>query len=390
MTLDFQQLLKQVKQLGENARARQHELEDRREKARELLRHYASQADALSRKVQAVVQSHDPTLRCALPNHEPLNGHFPLPPLPDQATVLAADGSQINPDRHAEVNYALINVGAICMLHNSPENPHTYVQTQLLYEEDAQAISEATLALRRDLNERRMLAELAEGAAPPVLSFTDGPMELWGARDAGGEEASQYQKSLAEYLAVLSRLHELGVATAGYVDKPAANLALRLLEVACTPENELADIRNHRPLQGVTDLDLFTGLLDTGERSAVFGIQSQAARSYRDELALHFFYLNAGRPGERWLARVEIPAWVAEDQTMLDNLHAILVKQCQMTGVRPYPYLLHRAHETAVVSLQEKEQVTQMIVAELRRRGVPVGKRSHKQSAKDLPGRTRL
>ena len=58
-------------------------------------------------------------------------------------------------------------------------------------------------------------------------------------------------------------------------------------------------------------------------------------------------------------------------------------------GPRPYPYLLHRAHEVALVSLQEKEQVTQMIARELHQRGVPVGQRSYKQSAKALPGRRR-
>ena len=68
----------------------------------------------------------------------------------------------------------------------------------------------------------------------------------------------------------------------------------------------------------------------------------------------------------------------------------MLVDQCRILGSRPYPYLLHRAHETALVSLQEREQVTQMIVLELRQRGVPVEGISNKQYAKDQPGRSRL
>jgi hypothetical protein len=121
----------------------------------------------------------------------------------------------------------------------------------------------------------------------------------------------------------------------------------------------------------------------------VFALQSQSARSYTQALALHFFYLNAGRPGKPWLARVEIPAWVVDDPEMLDRLHAVLISQCRTMGSRPYPYLLHRAHETAVVSLQEKEQVTQMIALELRRRGVQVGEMSQKQAAKQFQSRTR-
>mgnify|MGYP001066250455 CR=1 FL=1 len=102
-----------------------------------------------------------------------------------------------------------------------------------------------------------------------------------------------------------------------------------------------------------------------------------------------FFYLNVGMEHEGYLARVEIPAWVAEEPSKLDMLHAVLISQCRMLGPRPYPYLLHRAHETAVVSFDEKEQVTQMVVNELLMRGVSVPRRSNKQAAKDVGRRTR-
>jgi hypothetical protein len=121
----------------------------------------------------------------------------------------------------------------------------------------------------------------------------------------------------------------------------------------------------------------------------VFAMQSQSARRYRDELALHFFYLNVGRPRRPWMARVEFPAWVAADTRKLDDLHAVLVDQCSWMGNRPFPYLLQRAHETAVVTFEEREQVTQMIALELRRQQVEVGEMSQKQAIKNLPGRTR-
>ena len=113
------------------------------------------------------------------------------------------------------------------------------------------------------------------------------------------------------------------------------------------------------PLRGVIDRQLFRDLLGPGERSAVFAIQSRSGQHYLGDLALHFFYLNVGRPGKPWLARVEIPAWVAKDNEQLDNLQAVLMQQCQILGSRPFPYLIHRAHEVAVVSLDEKEQVEQ-------------------------------
>jgi hypothetical protein len=80
--------------------------------------------------------------------------------------------------------------------------------------------------------------------------------------------------------------------------------------------------------------------------------------------------------------RVEIPKWVAEDSRKLDLLHGILLEQCKMIGSRPYPYLLHRAHETAVVRFEEKEQVGQLLALELRRINAEVGDDSNKAVAK--------
>lgn len=390
MSLDFKQVREQVKQLGEAALQRQQRLIDLRKQACDVLEQNASQLDPLRRKVQRVVKEYDPNLRCAMPFQEPLDAHFPTPGLPSTATVIAADGSQIFMDRHAEVEYALINVGAIQMQLGTPQPPLTQITSQLLYYEQAENLSEATLALRRDLNERKRLDELASGLQPPVITFTDGPMELVWARVEGSGEASAFQKSLEEYLQVLAHLGSSQVTTAGYVDKPGADLVVRLLEVAMASETDLANIRKSRPLRGVRDRDLYTDLLQPGERSAVLTLQSPSARNYQGSLALHFFYLNVGlRPNKPWLARVEIPAWVAENPAMLDSLHAVLIGQCRMMGEHPYPYLLHRAHETAVVNRQEQEQVTQMIVLELRRLGINIEGKSQKQELKDSAERTR-
>lgn len=395
MALDFQQVRDQVRQLGDNAKQREGELQKKKEQAKALLANYAVDLQKLQQKVQNTVQQFDPSLRCALPVHEALDAAFPTPTLPKAATILAADGSQINPDRHAEVDYCLINVGAIQARYGSSEAPRTITTCRLFYDQELYTatgtITEARLALLRDSNERKTLADLAEGLPAPVITFTDGPMELWGGPSGPDREAaSEFQRSLEAYKKVLAHLNELQVTTAGYVDKPGASLVVRLLEVAMTPEDKLYGIREHFPLRGVTDYFLYCGLLDPGERSAVFAMQSQSAQHYPGPLALHFFYLNVGIAGHSHVARVEIPAWVVEDPARLDELQSVLVHQCRMMGTRPYPYLLHRAHETAVVTLAEKEQVTQMIALELRRRGVAVGEASYKQAAKGLAGRTRL
>jgi hypothetical protein len=389
MSIDFQQVQSQIKRLGEAAYLREQRLQVKREKARALLESWATDFDRLSWKVLQA-QVHDQTLRCALPVKEPMDASFDHPGLPLGATLIAADGSQIAPDRHAEVLYCLVNVGGIFLQTGSSLAPSLCVETQLYYDDQLLSgggvMTEAALALNRDLAERSLLARLARESTPPVITFTDGPMELWGARD--GDNAQDFQQKLEVYLHVLKEMAAAGAVTGGYVDKPSANLVLRLLEVAILPEDELPQVKKWRPLQGVSDIDLFRPLLGPGQRSGVFSIQSKSANQYQDELALHFFYLNVGldRP---WLARVEIPGWVAQDDEKVGQLHAALVEQCRILGRRSYPYLLHRAHEAAVVTLQEKEQVTQMIVREMRNRGLSVGEISHKQGMKNLPRKGR-
>jgi hypothetical protein len=220
-----------------------------------------------------------------------------------------------------------------------------------------------------------------------VITLTDGPLELWTTTLEEGRVAGEFKKSLDIYLGVLRKLHEINATTAGYVDKPGADLVVRLLEVAKAGDDDLAELRKYHPFKGVTDIELYRDLLQPGERSAIFGIQSRSSKPYLGDVRLHFFYLNVGRDEHPYLARVEAPAWVIEDPSMLDALHAVLVSQCRMIGARAYPYLLHRAHETALVNLEDKEQVTQMIVNELRKRGLEVAGSSAKQYNKDVSGK---
>lgn len=396
MTVNFQQVYTRINEIGASVQQRKKTIEERRAKARALLNIYADTLDVLRDVVESAKKA-DPMLRCALPLKEPLDSHIPPPPLSLNATLIAADGSQIHPNRHEQVQFGLVNVGAIVLMLNSDQVTQVYTDSHLLFDDDlftpsGNPLTEAMIALQRDLAERKKLGELAGNYPDPVITFTDGPIELWGVRD--GEDAATYQKSLEDYLAVLSDLHVRGVTTAGYVDKPSADLVMRLLElIEATPE-QLRKLKEYHPLRGATDRWLFGDkkelLLKPGERSAVFGIQSKLETHYKDELSLCFFYLNAGTEGRPWPVRVEIPGWVADDVEKLGLLHAVLVSQCRMMGAKPYPYLLHRAHETAVVSFEERAQVEQMLMSELRRNNGDSDEGSYKQSAKNGQGRTRF
>ena len=393
MPIDYQQIYEKIQEIGKGARERKKTLEERRFKARELLAVYASELDALRTKVDSA-RTVDANIRCAYPLTESLASSHPAPDPVIEATLIAADGSQINPDRHAAVQFGLVNVGVILMKLNSGEAPEVSTESELLFGDDLLPngipMSDGMVALKRDLAERIKLDEVSKRIKGHVVTFTDGPIELWGAK---GEDANSYEDFIKKYLTILSRLQTRGVITAGYVDKPSADLVVRLLEIAMADNEQIQKLREFHPLRGVSDRWLFgekeNPLLPPGHRSAVFKIQSSSDKRYEGVLSLHFFYLNVGTEGHPWPVRVEVPRWVVDDTEKLDLLHAVLVGQCRMMGSRPYPYLLHRAHETAVVKQEEKQQIEQLLTMELRKNNEEIDEGSNKQSAKDLQGITR-
>ncbi len=298
MPIDYQQIYEKIQEIGKGARERKKTLEERRSKARELLKAYASELDALRSKVDSA-KAVDQNIRCALPLDEPLDSSYPPPfdqtqDKPDsviQATLIAADGSQINPDRHAAIQFSLVNVGAITMRLNSGEAPRIDTESELLFGEDLLPngfpLSDGMVALKRDVAERTKLEELSKGIKGPIVTFTDGPIELWGAK---GEDAKSYLDYVEKYKGVLSRLQSRGVITAGYVDKPSADLVIRLLEIADAKPEQLEKLREYHPLRGVSDRWLYgekeNPLLPPGHRSAIFHIQSSSEKNYKRHLVI--------------------------------------------------------------------------------------------------------
>ncbi len=390
MPVDYQQIHARIKEIGAGARERRKTLDDRRKKARDLLLANSDKLDFLRAKVNSA-KAVDANIRCAYPLNESLTSHYPLSASAKDVTIIAADGSQINPDRHAAVQFCLINVGAIVMRLNSGQSPEIYTNTELFYGdelEEYKLTNEGSIALRRDLDERVAIDDISKDLKGSILNFIDGTMEIWGAKDI--EDAKAYERSVQSYLTILSRLQSRGIATAGYVDKPSANLVVRLLEMVMALPKELENLRDYHSLEGTTDLWLFGDqnddfqLLKPGERSAVFGLQSGSEKYYKGALSLHFFYLNvSGSERHPQIARVEVPKWLTEDKEKLDLVQSVLLEQCGMLGSRPYPYVLNRAHEIAVVKQEEKQQIEQMLAIELRRNREQVGNASNKQGGKN-------
>lgn len=347
------------------------------EEARLLLQQFSTDQTALHERVE-LAERVQQKLRFdwvgAAPTNEALAEAYPLPPGPERVTVIASDGSQIMPDRHAITLYYLINVGSIVYRHGSNSKPQTHNPKPLLgyepedmHDEQGRLIAPAEISARRDLAELKVLTDLAPAytrkGAEPVITLIDGQLSLR-VIDLPFDRQEKYQN---QYLEMLNRLRESRALPAGYIDRPRSTFVLALLHLASlAPEAITEEALRHNPFRHLTDLDLFD-FLEPGQRSAIFAFKAKGMEKYGQAgHGVHFFYLNvASSEAGTYLARVEIPAWLVADPQAVDALHATIVRQARLTG--GYPYVLARADELAVISSEEREAVELMLAIEMRR-----------------------
>jgi hypothetical protein len=387
MPINFQQIRSAIQKFGQEAPVQAKLREQNLETALSILRQSSQESEQLQERIHSTLIA-NPDLRCALPTSEPLDFTHATTPSSEPIVLLAADGSQIIPDQHLAVQFGVINVGLMRMQPDT--TPRENIESDLLYAQDIYneqgfLVGEELIALRRDHKERSHLLQAALQESQTVLTLTDGPLELF----REGRETTEYQNLLADYLNILAEIAQLAVLTAGYVEKPRSDLLIRSLELTLLPEDRLSEAGRVRQLPGITDADLFSRVLQPQQRSAIFRLNSSSAKRFHGPLAIHFFYLNIGRENKPQIARVEIPSWVLIKPENIDLIHHHLLDQCQIMGVKAYPYILHRAHEIALVSYQERQHLLGLLQQTLLSQGLEPGDKSSKQYHKDLSGKTR-
>jgi len=391
VTVNYQDVVSQIKEMGADTIRREKELKSRLRKAQAFLSEYDEKIIELQQKIDEAVSFY-PKLRCAKPYKESLRFHRPLPDCSAPTTIISVDGSQIYYDHHSEVRYALINIGAFIMPPGASDLPQTVTESELIFGERlfhfGRAINKTQLEQLRDFKERDFITKLAQNYPSPSISLTDGPLEIWGMLD-DDDNASEDNEQLSKYENILNQLRSFKVVPAGFIDNPGMNYVSRMLELTLASQEELTNLKTFQPLQGVSDIDLYKDMLPPGERSAIFLIQSFSVKSKALEEfnQTYFFYVNINSSEDTNLVRVEIPAWVAHDPSAVDCLHSALIKQSNLLGNIGYPYALLRAHEIAVVTFQEKEYIDQIVARELRQQGIVIKRPHGKQRSKNTVNR---
>ena len=129
MTLEFEKLTSDLEKMVQTAAKRRQRQEAQTTVYQKTLNEYATDWARIEQALSVAAKKSDEKFyRSAGPldASEPLNTAFSPPSPPDIATIIAVDGSQILPDRHAAYQYYLINVGGIVYHHGQGKQPDIF------------------------------------------------------------------------------------------------------------------------------------------------------------------------------------------------------------------------------------------------------------------------
>jgi hypothetical protein len=385
--LDLKKVLSEIDAMGKYEQKDVQQRQDLLKEALELIHELARRQDAVRDRIFSITQV-DSGIRCAIPGEEIIDQSIPLDPNPSPpVTIVSADGSQFIQTEDDPVEFAVINTGLFRWLPDGHTTEEICI-TQLLHHENLYengwVMSDELFRLKRDAEERVALVEQCLCEKSPVIGLVDGPIELF--RQSGDDDRTR--KITETYMTSLNKMADTDCILAGYIDHPKANLVLQMMSLAILAEDQPQNARFFQPFGRLRDADLFKHLLPPGSRSAIFGVRSTSTHLYRGKLALKFFYLNVApprMPNSPWIARVEIPEWVAANPASVSILQKNILSQCHFLNL-PYPFCLIRAHEIALVRWSTGNELAQIIQKSYRDLGIKMRETSMKTQLKGMIG----
>ena len=388
MSLDLAKTAIQIEHMAEDMRSRRSDMEARLNRAR----HQVESFDTGEYEAKRARSSEKLNWTAPRIDEDP-SARFDPPAIPDDFCVAAVDGSHIDVDRHLPARCCLINIGSCVLTYGSAPDavlssyPTLYASDDELiirsrsgaYQE--QPIQGSVLSALRAVEEMRALVDVVRALPPdlPTLALMDGTLMMYLGRGA--------------QLFVIEELVELGLvraldelrdlasnrqlAVASYISLPASSEFTSALRVRACPY-EVSDCRRHcgdipsgsRPCdevaEGLLDRNIFSAVLDPGQRSAVFRTSNSLVQEHYGGHGVSFFYLNVGEE----MGRVEVPSWVAEDEALLGLTHSLALDQCRRGP--GYPIALMESHEQAVITMSDRRYFADLVEASLQDRRMPV------------------
>lgn len=347
--------------------------------------------------IQQQTDFRDRLLFAAATPIEPLDHCFEIPTAPYSHSVFATDGSQISPSHHEIAYCYLINIGQIMLhygqsLHPLLDSlPEVFYKTEDLYISRQWGIRlEEWMGYRRTVAEAEMLAEMAcnwvlppgEHHHVPNLALVDGSLIYWFLDGLPGEARD---KILPPILAASERLRETQIPMMGYVSASRSTEGLNFLRLhTCEHEHpncvsHCGDLVEKYPCQKIDSLrdsTYWASRLQPGQRSPLYRSNLRILDLYAAAQRVYFCYVNVGAE----IARIEVPAWVVEDQALFDQSLSIMLAQVQKGY--GYPVALAEAHNQAVVRGGDRARFFGLLEQQLIKAGLRNVGTSYKEARK--------
>jgi hypothetical protein len=376
MALDLSKIVNQITDMVAGLKSHRDERQQQLQHAVDILHSQSNNLEQLEKKIEA-------SKLTWLVAHlvEPIDRRYQPQALPKEFTVIATDGSHIDVDRHQPTSCYLINIGGVVLHYGLHPDavldsvPHLYASDEELVitspemQGREQPIEGDLLGIKRGVEECKRLAELAADlpAGSTGLGLIDGSLILWNLEGYPDFVSDiMLEKGFLTYLEQIRKLNkDREIPVASYISYPRSNDVVNALRVALCPRDTVdsdkcytCKTRECDFVTGVRDRELFSALLATGERSAIFISPSKIQKRYGKH-QVHFFYLKL----DEETARIEIPQWVAQDEKRLNLVHTLVLDQCRRG--QGYPVALGEAHEKAVITGTDRENFWQMVESSL-------------------------
>jgi hypothetical protein len=393
--LDFSKLSEQMQGVSyhlaqESAIARQ-----RLEQAHHLLRFAEAHQSDLVRLRQTWQQRM--TFTAAEPM-ESLSHRQDILIAPPNHTIFATDGSQIAPSHHEIAYCYLINVGRVALHYGQNRHPILDSVPEVFYRSDDLYASrqwgirtEEWLGYRRTVLEATVLAELGAEliqsahesgtTSGPLLAMVDGSLIHWFLEPLPTDARDRILPLILE---AWDQLRTHGIPLVGYLSAARSGEALNFLRLqACphpTPDcmTHCDTLRDRAPCQLIDtlkDANFWSALLQPGQRSPLWRSSAKILEMYGDH-AIYFCYVHVGTE----VARLEFPAWVAEDETLLTT--ALSLTLAQVYKGYGYPVALAEAHNQAVVRGGDRTRFFALLEQQMIRAGLRNVSVSYKEARK--------
>jgi hypothetical protein len=280
-------------------------------------------------------------------------------------SVIAVDGSQIYPDHHVQgTDCFLVNAAGCFLSYKTSGMAQFFSEPQVFVPEYFLSIfpyfSIDLVDLVREEKEFNLMVAHAPqlqkmNSDRPLLALFDGNLLFWHLQAKPSHVRDFF---VQKYCDKLEQLYQERVLVAGYLS---ASQFRDLVDICKAGLPGVIDLNEAlrgqllQQLETMTDVDLLEYVLAPYERTTILSSTIDITALYPAALKPYFFYLHVGTE----IVRIEIPAWIAADETMVDTICDICLDQC--TKGYGYPVALAEAHGHAVVKGADRDFFYHMI-----------------------------